>query len=120
MGKLILVVDDEYDIASTIELLLTMEGYEVVIAINGKEAMQKLQSGLRPDLIMCDLMMPVMNGYDFIKGFRQISDLKSIPIILTSAAPLQEHKLPTNSWTAFIRKPFNLDDLLDTIKAGLA
>ena len=118
--KLILVVDDEFDIASSLELVLEMEGFLVNIAYNGKEAMVLLNQGLRPDLIITDVMMPVMNGYELFKLMKADPELKKIPLILTSAAQLDERKLTSGEYSTFIRKPFDLYKLIAEVKLVFA
>lgn len=113
--KKILVIEDESDIATTLELVLAMENLDVRLSFNGKEALDALESGYKPDLIVSDIMMPIMNGYEFIHEFRKDSRFKTIPIVLTSAAKLDESRLPQGSWQGFIKKPFDLDVLIKEV-----
>ena len=64
-NQTLLLVEDDYDIRAMLVMLLDMEGYHVVRATNGREALTLLEEGLRPHLILLDLMMPVMNGWQF-------------------------------------------------------
>jgi CheY-like chemotaxis protein len=114
-SRTILVVDDEYDIASTLELALEMEGYSIRTAFNGREAMLLLDGGLRPQLILTDMMMPVMDGYEFLETLKKSEEHKKIPIILMSAAQIDLNRLPKEGWVSFVRKPFDLDSLIDLI-----
>jgi len=115
--KTILVVDDEYDICCALEMMLTMEGYRVYLAFNGDEGLKSLAQNPKPDLVMTDLMMPVLSGYAFVKAMRALPEHRPMPIILTSAAPLDVSRLEPESWQAFLRKPFDLNRLLATIEA---
>jgi CheY-like chemotaxis protein len=110
----ILVVDDEDDIASTLELALTMEGHEVKIAYNGKEALELLSTEPRPQLIISDLMMPVMDGYDLSQEINKVDELRKIPLIITSAGKIDTARIKCDY--TFLRKPFSLDELYDSIK----
>ena len=118
--KIILVVDDEYDIISCLEMVLTMEGYEVHSAFQGKEALDALKSIPKPDLIISDVMMPLLDGYGFLNALKANPDYRDIPVILMSAAQLDETRLVPGSWTLFVRKPFDLSRLLVQIAAVLA
>jgi len=82
---LILVIDDYADIREGIAVALGLEGYDVVTASNGLEALTKLHSGLQPCLIVLDLMMPVMNGFEFRQAQLADPGLAKIPLIAYSA-----------------------------------
>jgi len=82
-GK-ILVVDDEIYIVHILDFSLGMEGYEVVTALDGEQALEKLQSE-RPDLIVLDIMMPKLDGYEVCKAIKSNSQTRHIPVILLSA-----------------------------------
>jgi CheY-like chemotaxis protein len=108
MSKKILIVDDEKDILVTLQDLLEMEGYNVVCAFNGENALLKLQEE-KPDL-----MMPVMDGIQLINAVRSSSKQASIPIILMSAtATLLQ--VENKGWNIFIKKPSDIDMLLNSI-----
>src|SRR5262245_34872901 len=81
----VLIVDDDYDIRATLHEILSDEGYDVASSANGFEALQALRSGTAPCLILLDLMMPVMDGWQF--RAQQLSDptLASIPVVVLSA-----------------------------------
>lgn len=84
--KSILVVDDENDVRETLKDVLEMEGYTVHVAANGKEAIDVLSKIDRPCLILLDLMMPVMNGWDFLEKRKKDDILAQIPVAVVSAA----------------------------------
>jgi two-component system phosphate regulon response regulator PhoB len=113
--KNILVIEDEYDLISSLGMVLTMEEYQVRRAFNGKEALELLKTAPEPDLIISDLMMPIMNGYEFLKTFRANVANKNIPVILVSAAALDETRLEPKSFNLFVRKPYDLELLLDAV-----
>jgi CheY-like chemotaxis protein len=117
LSKLILVIEDEDDIASTLELALEMEGYQVKLAYHAKEAMEMLNSGPLPQLIISDVMMPVMDGYEFAEEIVKQPRFQSIPLIFTSAGAVEKSRLPLPY--DFLRKPFSLDELLTAVKHAL-
>jgi CheY-like chemotaxis protein len=113
MSKKILIVDDEKDILVTLQDLLEMEGYNVVCAFNGENALLKLQEE-KPDLMITDMMMPVMDGIQLINAVRSSSKQAFIPIILMSAtATLLQ--VENKGWNIFIKKPSDIDILLNSI-----
>jgi two-component system, OmpR family, alkaline phosphatase synthesis response regulator PhoP len=82
-GK-ILVVDDEIYIVHILDFSLGMEGYEVITALDGEQALERLQVE-RPDLIVLDIMMPKLDGYEVCKAIKSNPDTRHIPVILLSA-----------------------------------
>lgn len=117
---LILVVDDEYSIAEVLEVALTDAGHEVVIAINGRQALERLKEQ-RPDLTLFDFMMPIMDGTAMLKAIREDSARREIPVILMSSLP--EAAVPESAkgaYTAFLRKPFKLRALVEVEVANSA
>jgi CheY-like chemotaxis protein len=107
--RIIMVVEDDHLIRQVVAEALEEEGFEVVEAANGKEALDALKQ-VRPSLILLDLMMPVMNGWEFRRA--QLTDpvVSDIPVIVLSA--LKDHTVEAErSFT----KPFDLEDLLDTV-----
>jgi two-component system response regulator MprA len=113
---LLLIVEDDADAREAIVLFLEAAGYSVVAAENGLTAIELLRGGLRPDLIMLDLMMPVMNGSEFRAAQLQDPALRSIPILLLSAHPTLRARAAELGISAYLDKPFDIDDLLQRIK----
>ena len=109
----ILVVEDETSITDVIIAILSDEGYRVVAAGNGQEAFTRLQSE-HPDLIISDVMMPVMDGRELSKRLQAHPEYSSIPLIMMSAAYGPAY-LGGNLHSAFLRKPFNVQDLITTV-----
>jgi CheY-like chemotaxis protein len=116
--KNVMVVDDDEDIRESIADVLRECGYEVECAMNGRDAMSKLRGGVRPSVILLDLMMPVMDGWQF--RAEQVEDprLAGIPVIVISAAGANPG-VPEGT-CAYLRKPFNLKDLLREIERWAA
>jgi DNA-binding response OmpR family regulator len=108
----VLVVEDEADIRETLRDILEMEGYRVRCAENGQEALTVL-SEMRPKLILLDLMMPVMSGYELLQRLRESSDLSTIPVTVVSAIADRSavHDAP------ILQKPLDLDALLNVVDA---
>ena len=111
--KMILVVDDEFDILTTWQMVLQLEGFTVMTAPNGKVALE-LARETPPDLIITDWMMPVMDGLELCRQLENDAVLKSVPLILASAAwrePIVPH-----SHAVFVRKPVSMDDLIAIVR----
>ena len=111
--KTLLVVDDEAGIAEALEELLSDEGFHVQVALNGKEGLARIAEK-RPDLILLDYMMPVMNGGEVLSALQGDAARRSIPVILMSVLPRSSIPQEGQS-TAFLRKPFSMDRLLAEI-----
>jgi CheY-like chemotaxis protein len=112
----ILVVEDDDDIRDSLKELLEEEGYRVDTAPNGEQALAKLRDQELPQLILLDLMMPVMDGWQFQKELRRIPSYASLPIIVISASKFSRE--PLNA-AAFIPKPLDAGVLLETIESFL-
>jgi CheY-like chemotaxis protein len=114
--KNVLLVDDEFDLVETIKDFLEDEGYAVECASNGKEALECM-SGKLPDLVVSDMMMPIMDGYSMLHAMRASPALKSIPVILTSSARKQVvlSRDALLEFSGFLRKPYRLNELLDLV-----
>lgn len=113
MTQRILVVDDELDILYAVRGILEDEGYEVTACGSGREALSAL-SGDRPSLILLDVMMPYMSGYEVLESLRAMPGMADVPVVMMSAVEPREAK--GGGWKAFLRKPFHLDKLLTTVK----
>ena len=113
--RAILVVDDDPGIRALLMDLLSDEGYPARSAIDGSEALDLLASGFRPCLILLDLNMPVMSGWEFCAAQQQHADLAQLPVALMSAAnDLRADQLPCRP-AAVCPKPFDIDQLLSII-----
>lgn len=110
-GKTILVIEDDPVIRETIQLALELEGYRVVTASHGGEGLRCLSQIRRPCLILLDLMMPVMDGFEFLRQFKKESRLASIPVVVITAFDELAKNIGVS---AVIKKPLNLDVLSKT------
>lgn len=111
--KKILIIEDDANIREVLELALVFEGYDIVCAVNGKDGIDQLANGLTPDLILLDLMMPIMNGWEFVENLSMDQKNKQIPVVVVSA--FVEKKTPIKC-SAFVAKPVDLTNLLSTLK----
>lgn len=116
----ILIVDDEPDYITTIKHHLEWSNYETVIAVNGKEGLEKAASE-KPDLILLDTSMPVMNGHEVLKHLSKDHQLKDIPVIMVTAACEVDDIATASSFgiTDYIAKPFDFAELKDKIARAL-
>ncbi|WP_223640428.1 response regulator [Corallococcus sp. EGB] len=114
-APLILLIEDEEDIRDAVATLLEMEGYRVAQCIHGEDAWRWLQAHPRPDLVMLDLMMPVMDGQAFLSRLAQERMLEGVPIIVLSGSPFH----PPGA-AAYLRKPVAVAPLLEAVRRFLA
>jgi DNA-binding response OmpR family regulator len=117
MSKKILIVEDTPDLLQSILEFLIMEGYETIGCLSGKEALEKLSVN-KPDLIITDLSMPDMDGFQLIEKIKEIKHLNTIPIAIFSARPAQENQAKAISFgvTKYIKKPCTPEELLASIE----
>jgi CheY-like chemotaxis protein len=113
--KTILVVDDEFDLTSTVRAILEGEGYRVDVCANGREALERLKAA-RPDLVLLDVMLPVIDGYGVLRAIRQSPALADVPVVLMNSFP---PKAGAGDWQGFLRKPFSLGSLLAAVRQAV-
>lgn len=118
MKKKILVVDDEDDILNFLELVLGEKGFDVVTASGGQEALTKAQLE-HPDLVLLDIMMPQMDGWEVLKLLRVDEETAEIPVAMLSARTEARDRVQGLQEGAidYICKPFSLQELLGKIEA---
>jgi CheY-like chemotaxis protein len=113
----ILVIEDDLSIREALAELLAEEGYAVACAANGAEALDLLALDAAPSLILLDLMMPVMNGWEFRSAQRQDPRLAQIPVLVLSASHAGDSGAVTGlGVNAFLQKPFDLETLVSTVQ----
>jgi CheY-like chemotaxis protein len=115
MKKRILVVEDDSSIRELLVELLESEGYEVASAVNGAEGLKVLQIQRTPDLILIDLMMPVMDGYTFRTEQLKNPQWALIPTVVMSAEANAKEKMKKFNISAFLSKPVELETILQTV-----
>jgi CheY-like chemotaxis protein len=113
----ILIVEDDFDIREALTQILEEEGYVVRGAANGREALDVANEGAAPKLILLDLMMPVMNGWQFRAEQLKDPKLASVPVLVISADPQVHPKAASLGVAGVLKKPIALDDLLQAVKA---
>lgn len=111
----ILLIEDDSGIRDTVAECLASEGYDVAPMENAREALSWLRNAARPDLIMVDLVMPVMNGAQFIDELRGDATLRDIPVVLMTAASATA-AMPLPRADGYLSKPFDLGALLDAVE----
>lgn len=111
--KQILVIEDDQAIRDTLRMLLEMEGYFVVAANDGAEGLRALKTMDAPCLVLLDLMMPVMNGWEFIEAKGKDGHIATIPVLVTSAVA---DKADPTTVAGIIKKPIDIDSLLTFVK----
>ncbi|MET0594658.1 MAG: response regulator [Polyangiaceae bacterium] len=113
----ILIVEDDDDIREALTQILELEGYVVREAVNGREALELTAKGPTPDLILLDLMMPVMDGWQF--RAEQLKDpvLSKVPVVVISADAGVHEKVTTFGAAAVLPKPISLDRLLRAVES---
>jgi len=117
MAKKIILAEDEPQIARLIEFKLKKEGYEVVWKENGEEALAAIKTE-KPDLILLDVMMPVMNGYEVLRRVKEDENLKNIPVVMLTARAQEKDVVKGIDLGAddYIIKPFHPAELLARVK----
>lgn len=112
--KTIIVVDDELEITNVVRSILEDEDFKISTAKDGEEAIQLLRNE-KYDLILMDIMMPKMSGYDVIKNLHHTEVNSKTPVVLMSCVSPQV-KQSEYKWKYFLKKPFTIDELVNTVK----
>ena len=121
MSDVILIVEDEPDIATTISYNLRKSGFETVVAHSGQDGLRSAKRSPTPDLILLDLMLPDMSGHEVCAQLRESSRLGSIPIIMLTARGEEEDRVKgfENGADDYVTKPFSVRELVARIRAVL-
>ena len=119
--KKILVVDDFENTLNIIQYTLEQAGFNVTTAISGREALQKLNKSLKPDIIITDLNMPEMDGFELIEAIHKLSFLKGIPVFILTTEFNMQKKIRAKELriTGWIQKPYNITEFVKIIKKAL-
>ena len=110
----VLIVDDEISILEVLEDVLLEAGYVVVTALNGREGLERLAE-TRPDLILLDLMMPVLDGPGMLRAMAEDAGYRVIPVVMMSSLPEASVATTVDGYAAFLRKPFRIAALEQTV-----
>jgi DNA-binding response OmpR family regulator len=113
----ILVVEDDPDLRTIVRLQLGSLGYQINEATNGAEGFQAIQEEL-PDCVILDLMMPVMDGFGFLKRVKSVLALQDVPIIILTASEDERNKVRGFQYQAdvYMSKPYDLQELTDEVE----
>jgi two-component system OmpR family response regulator len=111
-----MVVDDDPDIRAALSMTLQTEGYGVHVCEHGREALDALEAGARPQAILLDLMMPVMNGLELLDVLKSDARFRGIPVVVISAN--RGYTKDDLGVLHMLRKPFELDDLFEALNAA--
>ena len=110
----VLIVEDDEDLREMMAQLLTLEGYDAATVANGREALEYLHRASAPNVILLDLMMPVMDGWEFRRQLEADPTLAPVPVIVLSA--LDQVRAVNIHAAAFLKKPLDFDRLLDLVR----
>jgi len=110
----VLIVEDDADLREMMAQLLTLEGFKATTVANGREALQYLGNGAKPEVILLDLMMPVMDGWEFRRRQQADPQMSRVPVIVLSA--LDQGRATGLAPNAFLKKPLDFDRLLELVR----
>lgn len=116
-GKTILIVEDDPIFSEGLSTVLQREGCVVLRAANGRDALSRLHLQALPDLILLDMLMPLMDGWSFLAQFKQVPEWSSTPVVIMTALGIA-----TREWAAslgatdVIRKPAEIDELVEALR----
>lgn len=116
--KKILIIEDESSLQKTLGESLTQEGYKIIAALNGEIGL-KIATKEKPDLVLLDLILPKMNGFDVLKALKSNPETKSIPVIvLTNLEDIKdiEKVLELGATTYLVKANYSLEEITDKIK----
>lgn len=113
--RTVLVVDDEFGTVEVLVAALEDAGYRVLTAANGRRALERLEEN-KPDLVISDFMMPLMDGTALVTAMRTNASFRDIPVIMMSAAPEAALRKHLDGYEAFLRKPFRIPALLEIVR----
>ena len=116
----ILIVDDEPDYITAIQCRLEWSHYDVITASDGQEGLEKVMKE-RPDLVLLDTNMPVMNGHEVLERLKQHEELRNIPVIMVTALCEAQDVAKASSYGVadYVAKPFDFSDLVEKIAKAL-
>lgn len=112
--KNIIIIDDEIDIGESLATVLETEGYNAQAFANGYVGIEKMKLN-KPDLVIVDVMMPKPKGVEVVRLLKEDQTLKNVPIMMMSASKEPE-PLSDQKWDIFVRKPFEMEELLESIQ----
>jgi CheY-like chemotaxis protein len=115
VGRRVVVVDDDGELCDAFEDVLRDAGHDVVCFSNGERALKYLRIARRPDVVLLDLSMPVMDGREFIRELEKWQELAGVPVLMITGSPAEDgYPVPAER---VIRKPFRVSSLLGLIES---
>lgn len=114
----VLVVDDEFGVAEVLDAILTDEGFRVVTATNGRQALDRIAEQ-RPDLVLLDYIMPILDGVGVLHALATDPRATGLPVVVMSALPEESISVATQHYQAFLRKPFRIKSVLAAIATAM-
>jgi CheY-like chemotaxis protein len=111
----VLVVDDEALIVMALEAVLEDEGYRVLTASNGRQGLDQLATEPRPDVVLLDMMMPVMGGAAMLRAMAEDPALRRIPVVVMSSLPEKTLRQQADGAAAVVRKPYTAEEVLAAV-----
>jgi len=118
VARTVLVVDDEFGVAEVLDAILTDEGYRVITATNGRQALARIAEQ-RPDLVLLDYMMPILDGVAVLRALSADPAADGLPVVVMSALPEEAISTETGRYAAFLRKPFQIRTVLAAISRAM-
>jgi CheY-like chemotaxis protein len=115
-GLTLMLVEDNTDIREVFAAFLEQSGFQVIQAADGDAALRLLRSGIVPDLILLDLIMPIVNGWQFLRHQREDQDHAAIPVLVISGAPQADRDNLLRGVSGYLKKPLHLRDLLSAVE----
>jgi len=121
MSRKILIVDDEPNIVMSLEFLMQQDGFDVAVAADGEQALSQL-AAWRPDLVLLDVMLPRLNGYEVCQKIRANPDFAAVKVVMLSAKgrELEVGKGLALGADAYVTKPFSTRELMELVRSLLA
>jgi len=116
----VLVVEDDVDCRESLRYFLEKDGLDVSCAANGREALELLRDEPLPDLILLDLMMPVMSGWEFLAERQAQPELAGIPVMILSSLSRPAASVPAGEVVDYVDKPVDLGDLISRVRRQVA
>jgi DNA-binding response OmpR family regulator len=119
-GQHILVIEDEPAVQTLLRKQLTANGYQVTVAADGLDGLMKLES-IKPDLVISDVMMPNLDGIEFVRAIKQHQETRRIPVIFLTAKSDPRSMIEGINVGArfYVTKPFQIDDVLSKVRRAL-
>ncbi len=120
MTKKIFIVEDELDFLTTLKERLEFEGFVVVTAVDGEKALERIPEE-KPDLILLDIMLPAMNGYQVCRRLKSNPETETIPVVVVTAKSQESDKFWAKETGAddYLTKPFEMEELLQKVQDNL-